>query len=153
MKKLLIISILVLCSCQSNQNSFNSVNPDKTIEKFLTQFRNEFLSTLPEQLATGVDKRNLVKNIKSLYQLKGTAEGNRIFFNLLFGDNAETIYPRENILRISDGQWGTRKILRGIDVVGDTSKLIGRTITGETSEATAIVENVFRFNFGANEVT
>ena len=131
----------------------NYKDPDKTIEKFLTQFRNEFLSTLPEQLATGVDKRNLVKNIKSLYQLKGTAEGNRIFFNLLFGDQAETIYPRENILRISDGQWGTRKILRGIDVVGDTSKLIGRTITGETSEATAIVENVFRFNFGANEVT
>lgn len=32
MKKLLIISILILCSCQSNQNSFKSVNPDKTIE-------------------------------------------------------------------------------------------------------------------------
>ena len=32
MKKLLIISILIICSCQSNQNSFNSVNPDKTIE-------------------------------------------------------------------------------------------------------------------------
>ena len=32
MKKLLIISILVLCSCQSNQNSFKSVNPNKTIE-------------------------------------------------------------------------------------------------------------------------
>ena len=26
MKKLLIISILIICSCQSNQNSFNSVN-------------------------------------------------------------------------------------------------------------------------------
>ena len=32
MKKLLIISTLILCSCQSNQNSFKSVNPDKTIE-------------------------------------------------------------------------------------------------------------------------
>ena len=32
MKKLLIISILIICSCQSNQNSFNSVNPDKRIE-------------------------------------------------------------------------------------------------------------------------
>ena len=32
MKKLLIISILVLCSCQSNQNSFKLVYPSKTIE-------------------------------------------------------------------------------------------------------------------------
>ena len=128
-------------------------DPDKVISRFLTQFRNEFLATLPEELATGVDKRKLIKNIKSLYQLKGTAEGHRIFFNLLFGEDSETIYPRENILRVSDGQWGTRKIIRGIDVIGDTSKLIGRTITGETSNATAIVENVFRYNFGANNVT
>ena len=128
-------------------------DPDKVISRFLTEFRNEFLATLPEQLANGVDKRKLIKNIKSLYQLKGTAEGHKIFFNLLFGEESETIYPREQILRVSDGQWGTSKIIRGIDVIGDTSKLIGRTITGETSNATAIVENVFRYNFGANNVT
>jgi hypothetical protein len=122
-------------------------DPDKVISRFLTQFRNEFLATLPEELANGVDKRKLIKNIKSLYQLKGTSEGHRIFFNLLFGQESETIYPREQILRVSDGQWGTTKIIRGIDVIGDTSKLIGRTITGETSKATAIVENVFRYNF------
>ena len=125
-------------------------DPDRVIDRFLSQFRNEFLNTMPETLANGVDKRRLIKNIKALYQLKGTAEGHRIFFNLLFGENSETLYPRENILRVSDGQWGTRKIIRGIDVVGDTSKLIGRTITGETSGATAIVENVFRFNFETN---
>ena len=128
-------------------------DPDRVIDRFLSQFRNEFLHTMPENLATGVDKRKLIKNIKALYQLKGTAEGHRIFFNLLFGEKSETLYPRENILRVSDGQWGTRKIIRGIDVIGDTSKLIGRTITGETSSATAVVENVFRFNFSANNVT
>ena len=128
-------------------------DPDKVITRFLTEFRNEFLATLPEELQNGVDKRKLIKNIKSLYQLKGTAEGHRIFFNLLFGQTSETIYPRDQILRVSDGQWGTKKIIRGIDVIGDTSKLIGRTITGETSNATAIVENVFRYNFGANNVT
>jgi len=128
-------------------------DPDRVIDRFLSQFRNEFLHTIPESLATGVDKRKLIKNIKSLYQLKGTAEGHRIFFNLLFGENSETLYPREQILRVSDGQWGSRKIIRGIDVVGSTTSLIGRTITGETSNATAIVENVFRFTFGANQVT
>ena len=40
-----------------------------------------------------------------------------------------------------------------MSTVGDTSDLIGRTITGQTSGVTAIVENVFKFQIGANEVS
>ena len=57
------------------------------------------------------------------------------------------------MLRVSDGQWDTKKVLRAIGTVSDTSDLIGRTITGQTSSATAIVENVFKFQIGANEVS
>jgi len=35
-------------------------DPDKVIDRFLSQFRNEFLHTIPESLATGVDKRKLI---------------------------------------------------------------------------------------------
>jgi len=135
------------------QELLNFRDPDKVISSFLTKFRNEFLSTLPENLSTGVDKRKLIKNIKSVYRAKGTNRGHELFFRLLFGLESETIYPRENILRASDGKWDTKKILRAIGTVGDTSDLIGRTIEGETSEATAVVENVFKFQIGANEVT
>ena len=34
--------------------------------------RNEFLATLPENLAASVDKKKLIKNIKSLYRSKGS---------------------------------------------------------------------------------
>ena len=47
----------------------------------------------------------------------------------------------------------TKKILRAIGTTGETSDLIGRTITGQTSGATAIIENVFKFQIGTNEVT
>ena len=57
------------------------------------------------------------------------------------------------MLRVSDGQFDTKKILRAISSVGDTSGLIGRTITGQTSGATAIVENVFKFQIGNDEVS
>jgi len=129
-------------------------DPDNAISSFLTNFRHEFLATLPENLTDGLDKRTLIKNIKSLYRLKGTAEGNKIFFRILFGNVAETVYPRENLLRVSDGKYDTRSILRAInDGVTDTVKLIGRTITGQTSGATAIVENVFKYNFGSHSIT
>src|SRR5210317_1564073 len=135
------------------QDLLNFRDPDKVVSNFLTKFRNEFLNTLPENLSTGIDKRNLIKNIKSVYRAKGTNRGHELFFRLLFGLESETIYPRENILRASDGKWDTNKVLRAIATTGNTANLIGRTIEGETSGATAIVENVFKFQIGTNEVT
>jgi hypothetical protein len=135
------------------QDLLNFRDPDKVVSNFLTKFRNEFLNTLPETLNTNVNKRNLIKNIKSVYRAKGTNRGHELFFRLLFGLESETIYPRENILRASDGKWDTNKVLRAIATVGNTGDLIGRTIEGETSGATAIVENVFKFQIGENEVT
>ena len=128
-------------------------DPDKVISNFLTKFRNEFLNTIPENLDGAIDKRKLIKNIKSVYRAKGTSRGHALFFRMLFGLTSETIYPRENMLRISDGKWTTNKILRAIATVGDTTQLIGRTITGQTSGATAFVEAVSKFQIGANEIT
>ena len=53
----------------------NFRDPDKAIAHFLTQMRDEFLITLPETLNAGVDKRKLIKNIKTLYRRKGTVKG------------------------------------------------------------------------------
>ena len=62
------------------------------------------------------------------------------------------------MLRASDGQWDSKLIMRAIQFSnqlssGDTANLVGRTITGETSGATAIIENVFKFQIGENQVT
>ena len=62
------------------QELLNFRDPDKTISNFLTKFRNEFLNTLPETLDSYVDKRNLIKNVKSLYRTKGTQRANTNYF-------------------------------------------------------------------------
>jgi hypothetical protein len=135
------------------QELLNFRDPDKAISNFLTQFRNEFLTTLPENLNTSVNKRNLIKNIKSLYQTKGTKVGHETFFRLLFNEVSQTFYPREQILRVSDGKFTTNKVLRVINPTGNTSELVGRTITGSTSDATAIVESVTIFLIGTSSVS
>ena len=131
----------------------NFRDPDKVINHFLFNMRDEFLATLPENLESGVDKRKLVKNIKSMYRAKGSVRGHEMFFRILFGETSETIYPREQMLKASDGQFDTLKVLRVIASVGDATQLIGRTITGQTSEATAIVENTTTFQIGDKTVT
>ena len=128
-------------------------DPDNTISDFLTTFRDEFLATLPETLSGDVDKRKLIKNVRSLYRLKGTQKGHQLFFRLLFNEDSETIYPREQLLRVSDGKYDTLKVMRAIGDSGDTAQLVGRTITGSTSSAYAIVENVNKYQIGADTVT
>jgi len=138
---------------QNIQQLLNFRDPDKVISDFLTKFRDEFLKTIPEDLAIGLDKRNLIKNIKSMYRLKGTNEGHALFFRILFNETSETFYPREQILKASDGQWDTQKVLRAIATIGNTTNLVGRTITGQTSGATAVVESVRKFILGAKEIS
>ena len=139
----------------SIQKLTNFRDPDNVISDFLTNFRKEFLQTIPDQLAVGLDKRKLIKNIKSMYRLKGTSKGNEIFFRMLFNEDAETFYPRVNMLRVSDGQWDTQRVLRAIVVAntGDTTNLTGRQITGETSGSTAVVESVTKTIVGSTEIS
>ena len=131
----------------------NFRDPDNVINHYLTNMRDEFLATLPEQTAAGVDKRKLIKNIKSMYRAKGSVRGHEMFFRILFGETSETIYPREQMLKASDGQFDSLKVLRVIASVGDATLLIGRTITGQSSSATAIVENTSTFQIGDKTVT
>ena len=135
------------------QDLTNFRDPDKVISNFLTKFRDEFLKTIPENLAIGLDKRHLIKNIKSMYRLKGTQAGHELFFRILFNQVSETFYPRTQMLRVSDGQWDTQKVLRAVATVGDTTNLVGRTVKGSSTNATAIIESIKKFIIGNKEVS
>jgi len=56
-------------------------------------------------------------------------------------------------LRVSDGKFTTNKVLRAINPTSSTSNLVGRTITGQSSNATAIVESVTVFLIGSSSVS
>ncbi len=141
---------------QNIQQLLDYADVDKTISRFLTNFRNAFLTSVPDKIHESIERRNLTKNIKSLYQAKGTKRASEIFFKLLFNEDAEIRYPKDNILRISDGKWDTKKVIRCTEVgTSDATNLIGQTITqandptsASINEATAIVEDVFKFIIG-----
>jgi hypothetical protein len=83
---------------------------DFSLEEFETQFFNSFLPFLP--VDSQVSKEFLIKNILPLYQAKGTEKSFQFLFRLLFGEEIKITYPRENILRASDGKWSIDNILR-----------------------------------------
>lgn len=83
---------------------------DKSLDLFEEQFYNTFVPLLPKD--TTVDKDFLIKNVLPLYQSKGSKQSFQYLFRLLFGEEIEIEYPREQILRASDGKWIVENILR-----------------------------------------
>tara|TARA_B100002003_G_scaffold91379_1_gene85323 strand:- start:748 stop:5937 length:5190 start_codon:yes stop_codon:yes gene_type:complete len=124
---------------------------DNTIYDFIEQFRESFMNAIPNKLATGLEKRNLVKNIRELYRRKGTKEAAKLFMRILLDVDADVFYPNQYMLRPSDSDWDEPTIIRcePVDAIATGSDLIGQTITGATSDATALIEDSTLFAIGA----
>jgi len=143
---------------QTIQQLLEYANIDKTITDFLDQFRDAYLTAIPNTLASGVSKRNLVKNIRDLYRAKGTRKGHELFFRLLFDETPEIFYPRENLLKISAGEWTSNTVVRVVATNGNPNSLSGQVITQtvdatiNASAATATVETVLQLQEGETTV-
>ena len=145
------------------QQLLNYTDADHTISDFLNQMKEEFLNTIPIDTHDSVDTRKLIKNIKSLYRVKGTTKAHKAFFKLLFNEPSEVYLPTNDMLRLSDGKWSTQNFIRCRQTTQqaelNSQLLVGQTITQENdpandnvSLATAIVENITKFQQGTVEI-
>lgn len=139
---------------QNIQQLLAYADVDNTVWSFLDKFKDALLESIPQTVADQLDQRNLIKNIKDLYEAKGTEDGHRLFFRILFDENSEFIYPRENMIKSSDGQWSDDFVMRVVEIgTSDFNELIGQQITGKNSGATAIVSSLVKFKSGTTLVT
>ena len=130
------------------------------LEDFNTHLYNEFLSLIPKD--SPADKSKLLKNIKDFYRAKGTEKSYNFLFQLLFNDQPNFYYPKNDILIASSGKWIIEKSVRLTDVyvngVSDetinslikfkNTKIVGNTSTAEAQVERIVVsyENGVRFN-------
>ena len=125
---------------QNIQQMLEYANVDNTLFDFLDQMRDSFMESIPENLASGVNKRNLIKNIKDLYAAKGTSEGHKLFMRMLLGEEGTIFYPNIYMMRASSGEWGQKTTLRVTSIGGSNGEeVVNQVITGGTSGATATV--------------
>src|SRR6056300_1557699 len=138
---------------QNIQQLLAYADTDNTVYSFLDKFQHALMESIPESLASGISKRNLIKNIRDLYEAKGTEEGHKLFFRILFDEESSLIYPRENVLRVSNGQWSDDYLMRVTEIgTSDYSQVVGQVVTGETSQASAVVQSVIKYKEGAQLV-
>ena len=80
---------------QNIQQLLDYADVDNTIYDFLDKMRDSFMTDIPDNLASGISRRDLLKNIKDLYAAKGTSEGHKLFMRILLGENPEIFYPNQ----------------------------------------------------------
>lgn len=120
----------------------NSIDLDKADNDYLNLLKRDLMPYFPENILA--DKRLFLKLITTFYKSNGTPDSVKFLFRALYNENIEIYYPKEDILKSSDGKWVLPLALR-IDTSDNNIFNIEKTkITGRISKATAVVEKVIR---------
>lgn len=113
----------------SNLLSYRDI--DNTLDEFISRFEKTYIDTLPPVIAA--DRRMLVKHVMDLYQTKGNQESYKLLFRLLFDEEIELYYPKNQILRVSDGRWTQKKSLKVKVTQGDPLAAVNKTVKINTT--------------------
>ena len=103
------------------QNARSYADIDRTTAAFVKYFITNYGNNLPATIQG--DKTILVKNLKDLYESKGSELSFKLLFSLLYNTTVDVTYPYENVLRASDGTWQQLVSIRVETVSGDRTKI------------------------------
>ena len=118
---------------------------DKTLERFILQFKNKYLPNI--QFTTATNKELFIKNSLDFYRSKGTPRAIDLFFKLVHGIEADVFYPSDDIFRLSDNIWTNVNYIE-VEPSDINVNFVGQTIFGATSGASAFVERFVRVKKG-----
>jgi hypothetical protein len=125
-------------------NILNYSDINLTTLEYLENFTKTYLNSMADALTPGIDKRNLIENIKQLYESAGSEKSIKFLFKLLFNEDVRLFYPTNDILRVSDGKWDRDFVIKISNNRGDEviRGLEGTEILGQTSGARGLIEKI-----------
>ncbi len=114
---------------------------------FLQKMYDIYIKYIPD--AVLADKNLILKHAKQFYRSTGSEKSIRFLIQALFNKPSEFYYPKNDVLRTSDGKWFVEKSIKVTNVAVDNVSnsfaavnFANTFITGASSKATAIVEKV-----------
>lgn len=88
----------------------NTIDAQRDIDRIetelLTELQKEVGAPIPRQFAA--DPRRFYKRVTEYYRNRGTPSSIQAFFRVLFNDDVEIYFPKEDMLIPSDGKWFDR---------------------------------------------
>jgi len=121
-----------------SRNLFSTRDIDQTAENFFQYFKNKYSYIIPKKIAG--DERFLQKHVLDIYRSKGSIDGLKLFFRLLYNEESEVYLPSVDMLRPSSGTWVEKKYME-VTYTDYNFNFENKLITGSQSGATAYVES------------
>ena len=90
-------------------NLLDYADVDKTTGDFLEYFRKDFMPSIDTKIIA--DKRLLAKHINNIYLAKGSMASYDFLFRVLYNEDIEIVYPRDNIVKPSESKWTESTVL------------------------------------------
>ena len=116
---------------------------DRTTDAFIQYYINDFLPYFPN--STALDEKKLLKAARDFYQKKGSVESLQFLFRVLYNKEASIYFPKDNILKTSDGKWTQPQALRVVldaeTLNFDVNQLVGRFGVGSISNTYCVIES------------
>lgn len=116
---------------------------DRTIDEFFIHFKEKFVKNTT--IDSTVSKEQLIKSAQDIFSSKGSERSIDLLFKNLYGRNIEVYYPGNDVLRTSDGTY-VSPIYLELSISTRTNLMVGKSITGSSSGATANIEYIVRRN-------
>lgn len=115
-------------------------NIDETDDSFIGYFIKNFAPGFPgfigddNQTKSRHIKQEFIKHVNEFFKTKGTEEAIKVFFKILFNDNVEIFYPRDEIFTASESTWTEQKSIKvsrtGIAIEDIRKKILWFGTTG-----------------------
>ena len=109
--------------------------------QFIQSFRKQYAPTLPERLGTNTNVQTLYKNLINFYQSVGTEDSFKTLFRLLYNEEIEIYYPKDDLLIASGGDWRQQVRIKVL-YVDDLGEIENKKIVGANSGAYGTVEKI-----------
>ena len=134
-------------------------NLDSLFAKNLYQrFVNQFLPNT-EIDYTKVNAPQIIKSIKDFYLAKGTKTATEYLFKVLFSEDIDVSYPKDELIKPSAATWSVETILRVELMYGDPRDITDSqlfqymdAVDTNVKNATCLVENVIAINTGVGTI-
>jgi len=132
---------------KKSRNLIETSDIDGVSEEYIDFFLSKYMNGIPKNILS--DKALLEKHILDVYRSKGSIEGLKLLFRLLYNLEIEVFVPQDDVLMLSDGKWSRKQYIeveeRSLNYTYDN-----KLIRGTTSGATAYVMSVAKINQQVN---
>jgi len=93
-----------------NKKLYDFIDVDSTRSDLLKYFKERIIPNFPEE--TALSKEKIIKAARDFYAKKGTPDSFKFLFSVLYNQDIDVYFPKEDIIKASDGKWKLPQALR-----------------------------------------